>query len=194
VPRTSDFSDTTEDAEVEALGPLAGLLGHSYLARRLVAAAAQNPGLRQVMEKRRLIPRRLPGYDWERPLYQKQIRPQTAQAWDILLGLVEKLKDQATASGSTFTVVIVPSPVQVYPDLWREFAMGAGADPEMPNRIIGRRCAERGLPLIDLLPALRTAGESDPYLYFPYNRHWTAAGHAIVAEALRPIATANRKP
>jgi hypothetical protein len=36
----------------------------------------------------------------------------------------------------------------------------------------------------DVLPDLRAAARTDPYLYYRWNLHWTAAGHRVVAATL----------
>jgi hypothetical protein len=41
-----------------------------------------------------------------------------------------------------------------------------------------------GITVIDPLPALRAAGRRNDRLYFPVNRHWTAAGHDLAATVL----------
>jgi hypothetical protein len=191
VPRTSEFSRTeTTAGDIEALGSLAGLLSRSYLARMLVNAGSRYARVRKALESHDLIPRRLPGYDWEYPLYLTTPSQQTKQAWRIMFGILDMFEREVRGAGRRLTVVVVPSIVQVYPELWEQFrAAHAGPragslDVEMPDKVIGSWCRERQVPVIDLLPEFAAAGKTNAYLYYPYNRHWTPAGHALVAAAV----------
>jgi hypothetical protein len=41
------------------------------------------------------------------------------------------------------------------------------------------------IPVLDLMPALRDAAETDSRrLYYPVDIHWTAAGHEVAAQAV----------
>jgi lysophospholipase L1-like esterase len=191
VPRTSEFSnEETTGVDIEALGSLAGLLSRSYLARMLVNAGSRYKGIRKALESHDLIPRRLPGYDWEYPLYLSTPSQQTREAWRIMFGILDLFDREVRGAGHQFTVVIVPSIIQVYPELWEQFRAGHAAphtgtlDREMPNKVIRSWCRDRHVPVIDLLPEFAAAGRTNAYLYYPYNRHWTPAGHALVADAL----------
>ncbi len=191
VPRTSEFSRTeTTAGDIEALGSLAGLLSRSCLARMLVNAGSRYARVRKALESHDLIPRRLPGYDWEYPLYLTTPSQQTKQAWRIMFGILDMFEREVRETGRRLTVVVVPSIVQVYPELWEQFrAAHAGPragslDVEMPDKVIGSWCRDRQVPVIDLLPEFAAAGKTNAYLYYPYNRHWTPAGHALVAAAV----------
>lgn len=191
VPRSGKFGD--EAKTKTSLKPTRGLplgLGNLRLAKMMVNAAATNESVRRRMEDGGLIPRRLPGYDWEYPLFESQPNPQVLQGWMLMFALVDMLKADVEAHGVKLTVAIVPSISQVYPELWAQFAAarkkgnGSPLDQENPNRRITAWCEANGVPVVDLLPALREAGQQNSFLYFPYNLHWTAAGHRIVAEEL----------
>ena len=41
-----------------------------------------------------------------------------------------------------------------------------------------------GAPMLDLLPALQAEAPSNARLYYPYDKHWTAAGHAVAAREI----------
>jgi hypothetical protein len=51
-------------------------------------------------------------------------------------------------------------------------------------------CRRAGVRYVDLLPDLRSAMRSDPYLYYRRNLHWTPAGHRVVATTLAHALTA----
>ncbi len=192
VPRLGDFDDANlVKSNIAIAKGLPWGLGNLYLAKMLVNALATNDSYRKKMENDGLIPRRLPGYDWEYPLYENPPSRQARQGWDLMFGLVKMLEADVNAHGAKLTVAIVPSIIQVYPELWGKFSAGrkggnhsSTLDRENPNRTITNWCQANGIEVVDLLPALREAGEKNSFLYFPYNLHWTAAGHQVVADEI----------
>jgi len=103
--------------------------------------------------------------------------------------LVDFLQADVASRGGRLVVAVAPSPAQVYPAVWaenigRRNPKGEGLDPSYPDRRLGEYCRRRGVGFIDLLTPLRERGRTDPYLYFPINLHWTAAGHAVAAAAI----------
>lgn len=194
VPRGGKFDDesrTKPNFQTSRGLPLG--LGRLHLVKMLVNAAAANPSMRKKMEDDGLIPRRLPGYDWEYPLFENPPSQQAQQGWMLMFALIDMLKTDVEGHGSKLTVAIVPSISQVYPELWARFMAarppggGAPLDRENPNRRIAAWCQANGVPVVDLLPGLKEAGEKNSFLYFPYNLHWTAAGHQVVAEELLSV-------
>lgn len=53
-----------------------------------------------------------------------------------------------------------------------------------PGEAVGALLDELGIPACDLEPELRSAPLPPEELYLPYDGHWSAAGHAVVADAL----------
>jgi hypothetical protein len=43
--------------------------------------------------------------------------------------------------------------------------------------------------MLDVLPALRADAPTSPRLYYPYDKHWTAAGHATAAREVERFLT-----
>lgn len=166
------------------------LLSHSALANVLVTAVVNNSASRSYFESFGIVPRRLPGYDWEYLLYMTNMDASTIAKWSIMFQLIHKLDSDVTASGGDLSVVIIPSIVQVYPELWQEFIQYSSLpahmilDPQAPNRQIINWCRKNNIHVIDLLPGLKKEARSNPYLYYPLNRHWTRAGHSVVARIL----------
>ena len=57
-------------------------------------------------------------------------------------------------------------------------------DFDAPERTMQDLCRLAGVRYVDLVPDLRAAARSDPYLYYRRNLHWTPAGHRVVAATL----------
>jgi hypothetical protein len=88
----------------------------------------------------------------------------------------------------------MPDRVQVDPALWRKLLAelpGGGVDSSWsaPNDRLARFCREAGLPVADLLPTLRAAGDPGE-LYYALDHHWTVAGNRIAAATLAHIVRA----
>lgn len=167
----------------------ATLLGRSVTANLVVTNLARLEVARRWLEGGGLIFNRRPGYDWEHLVFQVDPDPEIARAWAVLEAVVATFASEVRAAGAELVVALAPSPVQVYPELWARFRARVGEAPgeldrELPNRRLAAVAARVGVGIVDLLPDLRAAAATDPYLYFPVNDHWTAAGHRVVAERL----------
>jgi hypothetical protein len=89
-------------------------------------------------------------------------------------------------------VAIVPSPLQVYPDVYGPLLEGTFPDSELvddwlddiarPQVVTGDMCRGLGTPYLDLLPVLK-ADDSDA-LFIPREGHFTRRAHLIVADSL----------
>jgi hypothetical protein len=100
-------------------------------------------------------------------------------AWQLTGALVREIRDQAASIGAKLPVVAMPDQVQWSRD-------GARQPLTTRYRSDCARSATAGIPLLDLVPALRhehaRAGEA---LYYAKDRHLRARGHEIVAVALK---------
>jgi hypothetical protein len=56
--------------------------------------------------------------------------------------------------------------------------------PDLPNAVLAANAGMVGAPMLDLLPALQDAAPGGERLYFPYDKHWTSAGHAVAAREI----------
>ena len=79
-------------------------------------------------------------------------------------------------------VLIAPSVVQVERGLAEALLRT-----ERINEGIRSRLKAAGVPVLDLLPALRERADAGASLYIPVDRHWNAAGSRAVAEELAPF-------
>jgi hypothetical protein len=110
--------------------------------------------------------------------------------WSMLEGLLRRMDRATRASGARFLLAILPLDVQVSERYWEHYrALGFSLDPVIlrearPQERLRRFAARAGIPVADLLPALRDhTGER---LYFRHNPHWTVAGQAEAAAVLAP--------
>jgi len=176
--------------ELEQTPVLARLAAHSALVSSAIVALARLEGPRRLLEQRRILPARDHATAWEPLVHLDPPSPEAAAHWDTLFHLVDLIQQEVRASGAALEVMIVPSVIQVYPDLWERFVRenphpeGARWNPDAPNQRIAAYCRKRGIPVVDPLPALRSAARTNLFLYFGWNGHWTATGHRLVAEEL----------
>lgn len=128
--------------------------------------------------------------DLGKPVLLAQYPPEWEESWQVTERLLAAAAQDSAAAGSGFVVVLAPSTFQVMPDDWRDLIRtgrrpASDWDQEKPNKKMAGITARRGLPLIDLLPALRAARDAGlRRLYFEHDKHWTATGHEVVAQAL----------
>ncbi|MBI4424069.1 MAG: SGNH/GDSL hydrolase family protein [Elusimicrobia bacterium] len=169
---------------------------YARLARRsaflsaLLYAASRVDALRPPLQAAGLLPPMRAARPMEYPLYQTPHPPLYDPYFALLERLLARLREDTRRHGARLTVMIVPSPVEVYPDQMRRLVAasplppGRSWDPEAAVRRLRELAARAEVPVVDLLPELREAGKTNPSLYFPYNLHWTRFGHRVVAEAL----------
>lgn len=97
------------------------------------------------------------------------------------LGVLDELHEEI---GERLRIVIIPDEYQVNDGLWDAIATGVeGLDRELPQRVLAEHFEARGLPYLDLLPALREA-EPGGHTYIPRDTHWNARGNRVAAEAI----------
>jgi lysophospholipase L1-like esterase len=176
---------------------LSALLQHSDLACLVTKFLIRAAPVRRYLEDEKIIPVQQHGYVWEYEIYDVKMSPSMAAKWRRMEQILQLLAEDVGKRGIRLRLIVVPSVVQVYPRLWETFVrQHPGNDPmkfypEFPNRIIAAMGKRLHAPVIDLLPGFRDAGRSRDDLYFPFNRHWTAAGHQIAAalllEELKPL-------
>lgn len=106
--------------------------------------------------------------------------------------LLVKLAEQVRSRGTRFLVAIGPAGCEFDPRMrWDNLAFPKARtsawDFDYPHRRLEAFLDARGIPWVSLKPALTEhyarTGRSG---YFAWDSHWTAEGHRIVADALRP--------
>lgn len=188
--RDTPWNKPKESYKIERHGWVYSLLTKSAFANLFITVISENRTVRNYMESKHLIPSRSPGYDWEYPLYLTILDKESYKAWNLFFKIISALNSSVRAKRARLSIVIIPSIIQIYPELWNGFLKrssipkGIHMDKEAPNRRIVKWCQDNDIKVIDLLPALTNAGKGNPYLYYPINLHWTRDGHNVVSEIL----------
>ena len=126
-------------------------------------------------------------------VYGEPRTPAWRQAWSETESLLAHLARRVRATGATFGVALGPAGFEYDPRLrWYERlepgTRGRAWDFDYPYRRLGRLLSDQGIPWTSLVPALRAhddaTGDSGTY---EWDSHWTAGGHAVVADALAPF-------
>jgi hypothetical protein len=109
-------------------------------------------------------------------------------AWRMTSEVIEETGRYLRDEGVDWIAFSVPRDLQVseaeWNDTYRKAASGVTLDPDLPMRRFGASVAAGGGEWVDLLPAFRS--RYAPNLYFGVDPHWTAEGHRLAAEELRP--------
>lgn len=110
---------------------------------------------------------------------------------------LRRLRNRTRARGDRLLVALVP-PMFLVDDRdyerWLDRLRRAGRTPahtdrEATPRAVKDLLAGLGIETCDLTPALAQAQAEGIETYLPVNRHWTEAGHRVVAEALARCVT-----
>ena len=110
------------------------------------------------------------------------------------------MKAWCDGHGARLAVVAIPTEAQVYPVRWDAARIRYGLhdedfDLQKPQRLLAAFAAQSGIPLIDLLPALRAARDTGAPLYSRRDIHWTPRGHAVAADGIfRQLGTMKMLP
>ena len=112
-------------------------------------------------------------------------------AWDVTADVLAEIDALARDRGVPAIFALIPSNYQVDPELLRSHARALGLDPstldpEQPNRILGGALLDRGLAVVDLLPAFRSAHQAGDVLYGRIDPHFAPDGHREMWRAMGP--------
>jgi hypothetical protein len=127
-------------------------------------------------------------------LYDTQPDGDWEQAWKISEALLVQIRDRAAAMGAPLVVAGGPEWRALEPDAWREEISRGNPNSNRlksgrlqitaPTDQLGGVLDGIGVPYINLLPSFETAFQQNPRLYYEFDKHWTAAGHAVAAQAI----------
>lgn len=165
VASTSTEADKARFEQHRAWWCLAGALERSRLAQRVQNSPAY----------RRLLGRPAVNHV---EAYMTQPNEKAARLWTLAEQYMLEARDAAAKLGARFGVVVIPYSHQMH-------ALGPGLEPLNYGRHWERFGEQRGIPVVDCLPAF--LAHPDPRsLHWKEDTHCTAAGYALVArEACR---------
>ena len=98
------------------------------------------------MEAADIIPPRLPGFNWEYPLYMARPDEEIENAWSLMFRIIDLMNSDVSGRGARLTVSLITSVVQGYPALWEKFRASLPVqhredlDPDATNDRIGDWC------------------------------------------------------
>ncbi len=125
-------------------------------------------------------------------IYHLQMTPRVRRGIQRTEDALDRWLELAERDGFQVAVTLIPDIVQVDPESWqgalRQLGVAAGdVDPRQPNRLLRAACERRGIPVLDFTDdfaaAYAPARDRGEPLYFPIDRHWTAAGHQLAGDA-----------
>ena len=110
-------------------------------------------------------------------------------AWRVTLTLLQQVRQLGDERGFQTAVVIAPAAFQVYDADWQALLTENKLkpdewSPDLPNAVLAVNAGMVSAPMLDLLPALHDAAPGGERLYYPYDKHWTSAGHAVAAREI----------
>lgn len=148
------------------------------------------PSIKKRWEKTELLyPQVEAFYAGQVGIFNTRPSPQLASAWELTLGLLEKWQKEALDESAQPVLLLIPSHLQVYPEIWncavRQYDLRPeDFNPRYPNNRLKDFCKARNLAVIDLLPDFRTAAEAGKSLYYKRNPHWNREGHYLAAKVI----------
>jgi hypothetical protein len=111
-------------------------------------------------------------------LYQPLSEHDRELLYGPTLTAFSEIAEFSRESDTPVLVVLIPDHIQVLaPQILNEYDAG------QPQRILSRHLEALELPFVDLLPRLFQEPERER-LYFREDKHWSAAGHAFVADII----------
>jgi hypothetical protein len=110
--------------------------------------------------------------------------------WQNTVETCIEIDDLAEVHGCAVFFVVLPSLIQVDPELMSQYAWAAGfqideIDIDQPTKLLVQPMRDSGLKVIDTLEDLREAYRQDRSdLFGRVDTHFGPAGHALVADAV----------
>ena len=115
-------------------------------------------------------------------------REESVRAWDKVVELLDGVHRTCEERGVRLLVVVFPHTLQVnrdHFDFFRKLTFSLDErtlTTRRPQERMEAFCAERGIPMLDLLPELRERAETSHYLVL--DDHFNADGHRLAAERI----------
>ena len=133
------------------------------------------------------IPRATPRL--EMLVYDRRDLAPVEDAWEKAGAVLQALKKDVEDHGAHLAIVHVPGRMEIQDSSWRatqklyRLKDGAWDLDKVRNKLKGFG-ASLGIPVIDLVPALRAAESPLQGTYFIFDGHWNARGHDVAAQAV----------
>jgi GDSL-like Lipase/Acylhydrolase family len=124
-------------------------------------------------------------------VFRSPLPPEAQEAWTITDSLVERMRTESQAAGARFLAMLIPIRSRIYTendDVRGNAGGGTGIDVNAVTRRFSELCHAASMTCIDptaifvaAADSLRTSSER---LYYRYDWHWNARGHALAARVL----------
>jgi hypothetical protein len=127
---------------------------------------------------------------WNRPMSTRELLE--TEEWQALGRILQEYKCIAARHGIVPVVVFIPNKIEVY---------GAHSTDQSGSRFLAKMGQQRqfedsshdafvalaedsALPVVDLIPAFRSAAADGRLLYYPFDTHWNPEGRQLAAHIL----------
>ena len=123
-------------------------------------------------------------------IYRVEPKQVWAEAWHVTEQMILAVRGLANSNGARFGVVLIPAAWDVDSQAWEDILdrlpmmRDTHVDRERPSTLLSEFLTRNDVPVVNLLPALRTRAESGPPLYLDGDAHWTPEGHLAAADLL----------
>ena len=119
-------------------------------------------------------------------IYEREWSESIARGFRILKENVLMLNQSTAAYQAQLVVIIIPVESQIYDWQWEQYTSDDDLNPAKYDRVVRLLVdflEEEGIEFVNLLPALREAGKTDPNLH-PGHWHWSIAANDLVARVV----------
>jgi hypothetical protein len=123
------------------------------------------------------------------PVYARDPSPRMEALWIQAEAFLEEFDRTCRLAEVPWTLVLVPSELQVDRQVGLDILDGLHLDPadydfDGPQQRLRGFARARGIDTLDLLPVFRESGGQGERLYIPNDTHWSAAGNRLAAATL----------
>ncbi len=123
--------------------------------------------------------------------YDARPRGEWERSWQITEGILAKMRERASEMGAPLVVVSIPEWRMLDRAYWQrddqKRLVGSGrGGPDAQVRLLQGIAGRLNVPHLDLVPAYQPLVDKDGLFryYIEGDYHWTAAGHAVAADAV----------
>lgn len=119
---------------------------------------------------------------------EAEFSPRMNESWKGIQAIFSNFSGDVRQHHQRLIVLILPTIYQVYETSWNQYIEALQLDPkrydlDKPQRILREFLSQQNIEYVDVLPTLRSQTQGRP-LFFPVDKHLTADGHRVVAQAL----------